>query len=158
MILWTVNWWRTHILSVLQEVLQVSVVLELLWHLLGSSFILVMPEGQTQNREEKKTHEKYKCRLRKICLHLLIKHLCVVILQDASQNDREETHSKKIPDMLTQHNTGICFSATPWRKALTWRSISIIAGACLPSWIVGVNGKKLPCPLYYLLLTLMIQW
>lgn len=52
MITWTVNCWWTHILSVLQEVLQVSVVSELFWHLLDSSFVLVMPEGQTQNGEK----------------------------------------------------------------------------------------------------------
>ena len=37
-------------MSVLQEVLQVVVVPELFAHLLGSSFILVLPEDQTQNR------------------------------------------------------------------------------------------------------------
>lgn len=82
-------------------------------------------------------------------LRLLMKHLT----QRHNRRQRRTTKRGWITDhelllhteKNTWHNnpkTGICFSATPWRIALTQRSISIIAGACLPSWIVGVNGSS----------------
>lgn len=47
---------KTHILSILQEVLQVTVISELFRHLLCSLLILVMPEQETQKHGHIKMH------------------------------------------------------------------------------------------------------
>ena len=99
MITWTVNWRWTHILSVLQETLQVSVVLELLWHLLGSPFILVVPEGQTQNGEKVLQNTTPDS----IFLHFFIQRL-FLWHNRMYRWAAEREHTEKIPDTVTQNS------------------------------------------------------